>query len=298
MRIGFAGTPAPAVETLTALLATHHQIDIVVTRPDAPVGRGKVMTPSPVAALAESEGLRTVKRDSLRDCAELFADLDLVVVVAFGALVPQDLLEVPRHGWVNVHYSLLPRWRGAAPVQYSILAGDKVAGVSVFQLEAGLDTGPVYQSESIALTGTETSGTLMEELTHIGCRTLITTLANIESGNAVAVPQDRSGVTYASKIATSDARIDWRAPAHQVDQLIRAMTPHPGAWTMHGEERIKVSPVTLHARHDLAPGQCVREDGCVVVGTGSGAIALTQVQRAGRTMVDAVAWFTPDTLLS
>jgi methionyl-tRNA formyltransferase len=255
------------------------------------------MTPSPVALVAQSAGLRTVKRDSLRNDGELFAGLDVVVVVAYGAMVPADLLAVPALGWINVHYSMLPRWRGAAPVQHAILNGDHATGVCVFQLEPTLDTGPIFIASEHPLRGDETAGSLMQDLTDLGCTALIDTLTLMESREARATEQSQNGITYASKIATTDARINWMSSARDIDQLVRAMTPHPGAWTMNGDERLKVSPVRVYDRHNLDPGSCVREGNLILVGTGDGAVALTQVQRAGRTVVDASSWYLPDTVL-
>lgn len=291
MRIAFAGTPAPAVAALTALRASHHEIALVVTRPDAPTGRGRVMTPSPVALAAE--GLDCRKPERISHVANDLAEVDCVVVVAYGGLVPPDMLAAPRHGYLNVHFSLLPAWRGAAPVPYAVLHGDEVTGASIFRLDEGLDTGPVLGTVSTNISADETSTSLLERLSEMGAGLLLSVLDAIEAGQATAVAQPTDGVSHAPKISAADARIRWHDPAPAVDRRIRAMTHVPGAWTMLGDERIKVGPIRL--RPDivkLTPGETVKYDGVTVVGTASHAVELVSVQHPGRT------WGPPDARLT
>ena len=249
MRIAFAGTPLAAVPTLTALLASEHDVAFVVTRPDAPAGRGRALMASPVAAAAGVSGVPVLKTAHLSEHKAKFAEVDCVIVVAFGAMVPRDLLTVPEHGWINVHFSLLPQWRGAAPVQYALLTGDEFTGVTTFQIDEGLDTGPVL----------------------------------------AYLPID--GISLAPKITVADARVRWNEPALAIERRIRAVTKEPGAWTMFGEIRIKLNPVSVSPLvTDLAPGVVELRDGKVLVGTGSHAVALSEVHEAGRNITPAKVW--------
>lgn len=291
MRIAFAGTPAPAVAALAALRRSHHEIALVVTRPDAPKGRGRVMTPSPVARAAE--GLDCRKPGRISDLAGDLAAVDCVVVVAYGGMVPPDMLAAPRHGYLNVHYSLLPAWRGAAPVQHAVLHGDVVTGASVFRLDEGLDTGPVMGTVATGIAADETSTSLLARLSDLGAGLLLSVLDAIDTGQATAVAQPSDGVSYAPKVTAADARIRWHDPASAVDRRIRAMTEVPGAWTMVGDDRIKIGPVRLRPEiTELGPGETANRDGAVVVGTASHAVELVSVQHPGRT------WGPPDARLS
>lgn len=287
MRLAFAGTPAPAVAALEALLASHHDVDVVITRPDAPAGRGKVMTASAVADAAAAHGIECLKPARIADVAERLATVDCVVVVAYGGLVPAALLDQPRHGYVNVHYSLLPAWRGAAPVQHAILHGDETTGVTVFRLDSGLDTGPILGSVATDV-GDDTAGQLLDRLAGLGAQLLLRVLDAVESGQAVAVPQSGDGVSLAPKVTAADAAIIWTHPAFAVARRIRAVTPAPGAWTMAGPDRLKLEPVILRPDiTDLAPGHAAVVAGQVVVGTATHAVQLTRVLRPGKTWAPA-----------
>lgn len=291
MRIAFAGTPEAALPTLQALIDSPHSIEFVITRPDAPKGRGQQLTPSPVAQLASDKGLPVIKTSDLSQVKEKVAGLDAVIVVAFGGLVPKDLLDVPRFGWINVHFSLLPHWRGAAPVQHAIMAGDDVIGITTFRIEEALDSGPVFAYITTSIGKTETAGELLERLSLEGGKLAIATLQGVETGSMKPLDQPLDGVSYAPKITTQNARINWQEPALAVERKIRAMTPAPGAWTMHSEERYKLGPVKLIPDvTDLKPGQLVFLDNQVLVGTGSHAIALGQIQLPGKTFTDAANW--------
>jgi methionyl-tRNA formyltransferase len=285
----FAGTPAPALPSLRALLASSHDVAAVVTRPDAPAGRGRRETRSPVATLADGHGVPVLQPASAKDPA--FHDAlralapDCCPVVAYGALVPPAALAIPRHGWVNLHFSLLPAWRGAAPVQHAVLHGDEVTGATTFVLEEGLDTGPVLGVVTEPIGPHDTSGDLLARLAESGARLLVASLDALESGEARAVPQPDEGVSFAPKLGPDDVRVDWSTPAIHVDRLIRAATPNPGAWTTFEGKRVKLGPVTL-ADGDLAPGAV--KDG--LVGTATRPVALGDVQPEGKRLMPAADW--------
>ena len=295
MRLVFAGTPAVAVPSLDAIAASGHELAAVVTRPDAPAGRGRRLVRSPAGAWADEHGIEVLTPgrprepeflDRLRDIAP-----DCVPVVAYGALVPPDALEIPKHGWVNLHFSLLPAWRGAAPVQHAVLNGDEVTGASVFALEAGLDTGPVYGTLTEDVRPADTAGDLLERLATAGAGLLVAVLDAIEAGTARAHPQPADGVTMAPKITVADARIRWTDPAFAVDRRIRACTPAPGAWTTLRDERIKLGPVRPVANGPrLEPGDLLVERTQVLAGTATTPVALGTVRAAGRKPMAATDW--------
>ena len=297
MRVVFAGTPRTAVPSLAALLQSRHDVVAVLTRPDAAAGRGRHVEVSPVAAAAEAAGLEVLKPRSARDPAFLdrlrAIDPDCAPVVAYGALLPPAALDIPRHGWVNLHFSLLPAWRGAAPVQRAVLAGDDLTGACTFQIEEGLDTGPVYGVITEPIKPTDTSGDLLERLSQAGARLLIATLDGIESGRLVPVPQSDDGVSYANKLTVEDGRVTWPAAAMRVDRQIRACTPDPGAWTTFRGERVKLDPVRLPESapgQPLAPGEVAIGKRAVLVGTGTAAVQLGTVQAQGKRRMAAPDW--------
>src|SRR6478609_2532040 len=268
MRLVFAGTPETAVPALDALLASRHEVAAVVTRPDAPAGRGRKVEASAVAQRAAAAGLEVLTPDRPRD-PEFLARLraigpDCCPVAAYGALLPQAALDIPPHGWVNLHFSILPAWRGAAPVQHAILHGDDVTGASTFLIVKELDAGPVYGVLTEPVRPDDTTGTLLERLAQSGAGLLVATLDGIEDGTVHAVPQPAEGVSFAPKINPEDAHVDWKLPAYVVDRQIRAWTPDPGAWTELDGARLKLGPVFLDAPAgrpgdaaplDLAPGE-------------------------------------------
>ena len=294
MRVLFAGTPAAAVPSLAALLASRHEVVAVLTRPDAPVGRGRRLTASPVAEAAAVAGVPVLKPITVSDPAvgERLAALsvDCAPIVAFGGLIPESLLAVPTHGWVNLHFSLLPAWRGAAPVQHAVLAGDEVTGASTFRLEAGLDTGPVYGMVTETIRPTDTSGDLLDRLSHSGADLLVRTLDGIESGELVAVAQPVDGVSLAPKLTVDDARVDWSQPALRIDRQIRACTPAPGAWTSASGSRLKLLAVNVVPDVQLPPGVVDVDKRRVLVGTGSVAVQLGDVQPQGKGRMAAADW--------
>ncbi|SCG73990.1 methionyl-tRNA formyltransferase [Micromonospora coxensis] len=295
MRLVFAGTPAVAVPALAAVHASGHELLAVVTRPDAPAGRGRNLVRSPVGAWADEHGVEVLTParprepeflDRLRELAP-----DCVPVVAYGALVPPVALEIPRHGWINLHFSLLPAWRGAAPVQHAVLHGDELTGASVFQLEQGLDTGPVYGTLTDEIRPTDTSGDLLERLAHSGAGLLVAVLDAIEAGTARAEPQPADGVSLAPKLTVEDARVRWSDPAFAVDRRIRACTPAPGPWTTFRDERVKLGPVTpVSDGPELKPGELLTEKSRVLVGTATAPVRLGEVRAAGKKAMSASDW--------
>lgn len=289
MRLAFAGTPEPALPALAGLLASRHDVAAVITRPDAPAGRGRALRPSPVRLLAEAHGLEVLTpahprerdfQDRLRAIAP-----DCVPVVAYGALVPRSALDIPRRGWVNLHFSLLPAWRGAAPVQHAVLAGDEVTGASTFRLEEGLDTGPVYGVVTETIRPTDTAGDLLGRLAVAGADLLVATIDALEAGTVSARVQPAEGVSLAPKLTVEDARIDWSAPAWRVDRVVRACTPAPGAWTTFRDRRVKLGPVA-GTDERRAPGEL---DGALV-GTATTAVRLGWVRPEGRAQMPAADW--------
>lgn len=296
MKLVFAGTPEVAVPALDALIASgRHDVAAVVTRPDAPAGRGRRLVASPVAQRAEEAGIEVLKPARPRD-EDFLARLreiapDCCPVVAYGALLPKTALDVPARGWVNLHFSLLPAWRGAAPVQHSVMAGDEVTGASTFLIEEGLDSGPVYGVLTEEVRPTDTSGDLLTRLAFAGAGLLAATMDGIEDGTLHAVPQPAEGITLAPKITVEDARIQWAAPALRVDRVVRGCTPAPGAWTLFRGERLKlIQAVPVVDRADLAPGELAAAKNNVYVGTGSHAIELLWVQPQGKKPMRAADW--------
>jgi len=323
MRLVFAGTPAVALPSLRALIdSPRHQVVAVVTRPDKPAGRGRHVRPSPVHALAEEAGIEVLTPARAGD-PEFLARLteiapDCCPVVAYGALLPRAALDIPRHGWVNLHFSLLPAYRGAAPVQHALLAGDDLTGASVFQIEEAMDSGPVYGVLTEPIGPHDTAGDLLDRLASSGARLLAAVMDGIEDSALVARPQPAEGVSFAPKLSVDDVRIDWTAPAVAVDRLVRAATPAPGAWTTFRGRRVKISPVRLlpdavpaatptdtqvGTRADspadtpagsagrIEPGRLVLLDRRrVAVGTGTVPVLLGEVRPEGRAPMPAADW--------
>lgn len=289
MRLVFAGTPAAALPSLQALLDSDHELAAVVTRPDAPAGRGRALRPSPVRELAQSAGVEVLTPRSPREQAFLERLRGLAPeccpVVAYGALVPRAALDVPPAGWVNLHFSLLPAWRGAAPVQHALLAGDEVTGASTFLLEEGLDTGPVLGVLTEQVRPADTAGDLLGRLAIAGAGLLVATLDGLAAGTLQPVPQPADGVSLAPKIGVEDARVDWAAPALRVDRVVRACTPAPGAWTTLRGRRVKLGPVELTDRR-LPAGELHGD----LVGTATTAVRLGTVRPEGKGEMAAVDW--------
>jgi methionyl-tRNA formyltransferase len=297
MRVIFAGTPRAAVPSLEELLRSKHDVVAVLTRPDAAAGRGRRVGPSPVAECAASAGIEVLKPASPRDPA--FLDRlralapDCCPVTAYGALIPRAALEVPAHGWVNLHFSLLPAWRGAAPVPHAIWHGDDMTGATTFRLVAELDAGPVYGVMTEPIGPEDTAGDLLARLATAGAGLLVQTLDGIESGGLRAIPQPAEGVSYAPKLTTEDARVRWGDPALAVSRQIRACTPAPGAWTMLGDTRLKLWPVRDpggDAVEPLQPGELRLTRSGVLAGTATHPVGLGDVQQSGKRRMPAAEW--------
>jgi methionyl-tRNA formyltransferase len=296
VRIVFAGTPEPALPSLRRLIdSPHHDVVAVLTRPDAAAGRRAKPSPSPVARLALEHDI-PVLRPPRPNSDEFIAELtqltpEACAVVAYGALLSERLLAVPKHGWVNLHFSLLPAWRGAAPVQAAIAAGDTVTGATTFQIEHALDSGPVYGVVTETIRPTDTAGDLLERLAVSGAALLESTLDGIADGSLTPVPQPADGVTIAPKITVEEARVRWDLPAHAVERRIRAVTPNPGAWTMIGDLRVKLGPVDVDDTADvLAPGVIRIARTGVRVGTASQPVLLGRIQAPGKKPMNAADW--------
>jgi len=303
LRLAFMGTPDFAVPVLSEILGQGHDVACVYTQPPRKAGRGQAERPSPVQAFAESMGLPVRTPESLRNAEEKEAfaalELDAAVVVAYGLILPKAILEAPEHGCLNLHASLLPRWRGAAPIQRAIMAGDSETGVMVMQMEKGLDTGPILLAERVAITPTTTAGSLHDQLSQVGATLMSRALAALSRGGLDATPQPSEGVTYAEKIDKAEARVDWRRCAQELDRHIRGLTPFPGAYfeaPLPAErggagktERIKIIRARpIEGMQDAAPGTVL--DDALTVACGEGALELLQVQRAGKGAVDAQAF--------
>jgi methionyl-tRNA formyltransferase len=293
MRVVFAGTPEVALPALDAIAASSHDLVGVVTRPDAPAGRGRKLTASPVAQRAEELGVPVLKPGRPRE-PEFLDDLralspECCPVVAYGALLPQSALDIPDHGWVNLHFSVLPAWRGAAPVQHAIRAGDEVSGATTFRIVKELDAGPTFGVMTETIRPDDTAGDLLTRLAEGGAGLLVATLDGIAEGSLEAREQPADGVSFAPKVQVDDARIDWGDPTTAIDRQVRACTPFPGAWTTYDDERVKVGPVTP-VEADLAPGILEVTKSAVLVGTADGAVRLGEVKPHGRRQMAAADW--------
>jgi methionyl-tRNA formyltransferase len=287
MRLAFLGTPDFAATCLAALVEAGHEVVAVYSQPPAPRGRGQALKPSPAHAFAEARGIPVRTPISMRAPDEIAAfaalNLDAAVVVAFGQILPREVLNAPRLGSFNLHASLLPRWRGAAPIQRSIMAGDKVTGVEVMRMTEGLDEGPVLASETLRIDALETAGTLHDRLAATGAGLLVRTMALVARGAAVETPQAEDGTTYAKKIRPKEARLNWAKPAAELDRKIRGLSPFPGAWFEAQTEKGPVRVKALLSRVEDAQGEPgVALDDNLLIGTGEGAVRLLRVQREGK----------------
>jgi methionyl-tRNA formyltransferase len=294
MKLVFAGTPQVAVPSLALLAASGHEIALVVTRADAAIGRKRVLTPSPVAAAAEALGLPVLKVNRLDAAATetiTTVGADLGVIVAYGGLVREPLLSAPRLGWINLHFSLLPRWRGAAPVQRAIMAGDTETGAAVFQLVAELDAGAVFAEQRTPIGAHATAGALLESLSHTGADLLRSVVDDLAAGSISSVEQTGE-VTLAPKLTLADARVDWTLDADSIHAIIRGVTPEPGAFTEIDGARLKLHDVApARDERTLAPGTITDIDKRVLIGTGTAPLELITVQPAGKTPMKAIDWW-------
>ena len=299
MRLVFAGTPQTAVPSLTALLDSKHTVAAVVTRPDAPAGRGQKVTASPIAQRAAQAGIEVLQPAKPSDPAFLarLAEIapDCCPVTAYGGLIGKTGLAIPPHGWVNLHFSLLPAWRGAAPVSHAILHGDEITGATTFRLVAEVDAGPVYGVVTEPVGAHDTAGDLLDRLSVSGADLLVATLDGIESGELRAEPQPADGISFAPKLTRNDGRVNWKQAALAIDRLVRACTPAPGAWTTFNDAFVKVWPVTritapAAADGGQAPGEIRVAGPRVTVGTGTTPVELGDVQQEGKRRMPATDW--------
>jgi methionyl-tRNA formyltransferase len=295
VRLVFAGTPEVALPALQALLdSDRHEVIAVLTRPDAPAGRGRALTRSPVGALADEAGteILTPRRPSEPEFLARLSTLapDCCPIVGYGALVPRAALDIPRHGWVNLHFSLLPAWRGAAPVQAAIWHGDEITGASTFALEEGLDTGPVYGTVTEVIRPDDTAGELLSRLASAGAGLLVATLDGIASGTVHPVPQPAEGVSYAPKLTAQDAHLNFSAPAFAVHRQVRAVTPAPGGWALFRDRRLGVGPMRLTDVAGLEPGELHVTKREVLVGTATAALQLGEITAPGKRAMPAADW--------
>jgi methionyl-tRNA formyltransferase len=294
VRVVFAGTPEAALPALDAIADSTHELVGVITRPDSPAGRGRRLVASPVGLRAEELGVPVLKPEHPRDpeFQEQLRTLapDCCPVVAYGALLPQSALDIPPLGWVNLHFSCLPAWRGAAPVQHAIWAGDEVTGATTFRIVRELDAGPMFGVMTERIRPRDTAGDLLARLAEGGAGLLLATLDGLHNGSIDARPQQEEGVSFAPKIRVEDAEVNWSEPAVAVDRRIRACTPGPGAWSTHEGERIKIGPVSIVLEHQLAPGALEIGKSSVLVGTGTNAVRLGDVTPFGKKPMVAADW--------
>ena len=297
LRCVFAGTPDVAAVALRALINTEHEVVGVITRPDSPSGRGRNLQRSPVGVVADEFGIPVLTPSSLKDAdfraALIQLEPECIPVVAYGNLIPSDLLAVAPHGWINLHFSILPALRGAAPVQWAVMHGDEITGATTFLIGPGLDDGPIFGMFTERILPTDTSGDLLERLAGYGSSLLIGTLDGIEAGELVPVDQPNDGITYAPKLSMEDSRVRWDDPWIGVDRRIRATTPSPGAWTMLGEDRFKLSPLQHKDPIDLPqlrPGQLFATKSAVWVGTATHPACLDCIQPPGKKLMNAADW--------
>lgn len=284
LRIVYMGTPDFAVGPLAALLEAGHEVCCVYSQPPRPSGRGHKVTPSPVHAFAEARGIevRTPRRLRSEDDQQAFAELnaDVAVVAAYGLILPKPVLDAPKHGCINIHASLLPRWRGAAPIQHAILAGDTESGVTVMQMDEGLDTGDMLLMDRVAITTETTATTLHDALAILGSDLIVQAMAQLEAGTLTATPQPEAGTTYASKLSREDGRLNWARPAIELERQVRALTPWPGTWFLQNETVLKISAAEVSADASGPAGQVL--DGQLTIACGSGGLRPTRIQRPGK----------------
>lgn len=296
MRICIAATPSVALPTLEALLVSGHQIVSVITRPDAPAGRGRVLKSSAVSEWATSKGVELHKPESKEEISSVVEKCDLVITIGFGVLLPEAVLNIPKYGFINLHFSLLPRWRGAAPVQRALEAGDTITGVTVFKLDSGMDTGPIYTSLPFDISANANTPELLDDLALLGVQAVLDALSLIESGRK---PEEQSseGATRANKLTSEEAQIDWSQSSFTIVNKIRAFYPNPGAWGLFREVKIKIDSAIV-SEVILKPGEIVLHGKSVLVGTGNGSVELITVKPAGKSAMAAHDWANGQHLLA
>lgn len=289
MQIAVAATPEVALPTLEALLESEHDLVSVITQPDRPAGRGLSLKESPVAIWAKNRGISVSKPVDQAELKLAVADIDLVVTIGFGVMIKEEILNLPKHGFINLHFSLLPKWRGAAPVQRSIEAGDQITGVTVFKLDKGMDTGPIYRKKEIAMPHQATTETLLQDLAVVGAPVVLDAISAIEA-NELPVIQSVDGASRAEKLSKDEARIDWNDPAMQIERKIRAFYPAPGAWTTFRNEPIKIESAKAGEAKTGLPGEIFLEGKDLFVATAERSLQILKVKPAGKASMDVVSW--------
>ena len=296
MKLVFAGTPDVALPALETLISSEHDVLAVITQPPARAGRGRELQPSPVHAVADKYGIKALYPDSIREIDAVLRELqpDAIPVVAYGQLIPETMLDIPAHGWVNLHFSLLPEWRGAAPVQHCIWHGDTITGATTFRIDQGMDSGPILGHVTQLVDPKDTSGALLDRLADTGSHLLRQTLDALEAGMITPIAQQHDQATYAPKLQKSDSRIDWQLPAIEIDRRIRAMTPKPGAWTTMAlsehEISLSIGPVSTNRDIQLDPGVICVIDKNVFVGSATYALELDRIKPPGKKFMLATDW--------
>ena len=289
MQIAVAATPEVALPTLEALLASGHDLVAVITQPDRPAGRGLALKESPVAIWAKDRGITVRKPVDQEELKFAVADVDLVITIGFGVIIKEEVLKIPRHGFLNLHFSLLPKWQGAAPVQRAIEAGDQTTGVTVFKLDKGMDTGPIYRQKEIAMPDEATTSSLLQDLAIIGAPVVLDAIIAIESDETPLV-QSEIGRSRAEKLSKDEGRIDWQLPSKKIERKIRAFYPAPGAWTTFRDEALKIESANARESKAGQPGQIVLEGRELFVGTSEGSLQIFTVKPAGKASMPAMDW--------
>ena len=289
MQIAVAATPDVAIPTLELLLKSGENLTAIITQPDRPAGRGLTLKESPVATWARGREIQVFKPESQEELSEIAAQFDLIITIGFGMIIREEILALPKFGFINLHFSLLPRWRGAAPVQRAIEAGDLQTGVSVFQLDRGMDTGPIYRQKKIEIAANATTDSLLRDLSQIGAETVLETISDIRAA-VVPSAQDSSGATRANKLSKEEGRIDWSQPAPVIDRKIRAFYPNPGSWTTFRGSTIKISKVEISAKESAESGQIEIIDRELFVSCGDRSLKVIDLQPSGKPVMAATAW--------
>jgi methionyl-tRNA formyltransferase len=289
VQIAVAATPDVAIPTLELLLKSGENLTAIITQPDRPAGRGLTLKESPVATWTRGREIQVFKPESQEELSEIAAQFDLIITIGFGMIIREEILALPKFGFINLHFSLLPRWRGAAPVQRAIEAGDLQSGVSVFQLDRGMDTGPIYRQRKIEIAANATTDSLLRDLSQIGAETVLETISDIRAA-VVPSAQDSRGATRANKLSKEEGRIDWSQPAPVIDRKIRAFYPNPGSWTTFRGSTIKISKVEISARESAESGQIEIIDRELFVSCGDGSLKVIDLQPSGKPVMAATAW--------
>jgi methionyl-tRNA formyltransferase len=289
VQIAVAATPDVALPTLEALLKSEHDLVSVITQPDRPAGRGLALKESPVAIWAKDRGISVRKPVDQEELKLEVSDIDLVITIGFGVIIKEEILNLPTHGFINLHFSLLPRWRGAAPVQRAIEAGDEVTGVTVFKLDKGMDTGPIYRQKEIAMPHQATTDSLLRDLSVVGAPVVLDAISAIEA-NELPVIQSLDGASRAEKLSKDEARIDWNDPAKQIERKIRAFYPAPGAWTTFRDEAIKIESAKAGEAKAGLPGEIFLEGKDLFIYTSEGSLQILKVKPSGKASMDAISW--------